>query len=103
MPRYTNMTDTQLDGLILLAFFPKNQGKVNLSDRDSFINLIVKKIEENDLIEEFGENVASFFHSPYKNTKSVGVCAYACLMSDIRIYKMAALKTYDDFKGTIKC
>lgn len=97
------MTDTQLDGLILLAFFPKNQGRVNLSDRESFINLIMKKIEENNLIEEFGENVASFFYPPYKDTKSVGECAYACLLADIRIYKMAALKTYDEYKGVIRC
>jgi hypothetical protein len=102
MARYTNMTDSELDGLLLLAYFPKNKEKLNLSKQDTFINTILKKISDNKLESELGENMIYFFPRDVQLANETGIYILQGFLSDIRIVKMAALKTFDDFKGMIK-
>ena len=96
------MTDSELDGLLLLAYFPKNKEKLNLSKQDIFINTILKKVSDNELSSELGENMIAFFPKEIQNSKDIGLYILQGFLSDIRIVKMAALKTFDDYKGIIK-
>lgn len=102
MTRYTNMTDAELDGLLLLSYYPNKKEKLNLSDKELFFNIILKKIIENNLESELGENMIEFFPRSIKNSKDHGLYILQAFLSDIKVVKMAALKTYDDFKGHIK-
>ncbi len=96
------MTDSELDGLLLLAFYPSHKEKLNLSNREIFINTILKKIYINKLDAELGENMIEFFPKEAKDRIESGVHILQAFLSDIRIVKMAALKTYDDYRGFIK-
>jgi hypothetical protein len=99
MHRYHQMTDSQLDGLLLLAYFPKRKEKLNLSSKDNFSHSILKRIKELELEDELGENMIPFL--PTNNAIS-GVSLVEAFFSDIRIIKMAALKTFDENKDFIK-
>jgi hypothetical protein len=102
MTRYKNMTEAELDGLIILSFYPKKKEKLNLSNKEIFIHLIIKKLEDADLLSEFGENVISFFNIEIEKKKVIGVLIYEAFLADIKVFKMAALKTFDENKECIK-
>jgi hypothetical protein len=102
MTRYKNMTEAELDGLIILSFYPKKKEKLNLSNKEIFIHLIIKKLEDADLLSEFGENVISFFNIEIEKKKDIGVLIYEAFLADIKVFKMAALKTFDENKECIK-
>jgi hypothetical protein len=92
------MTDSELDGLLLLAYFPNNKEKLNLSRQDLFVNTILSKVAEYNLEDELGENMINFFPQKVRDSKEPGKHILQGFLSDIRIVKMAALKTYDDFR-----
>lgn len=102
MTRYHNMTESEIDGILLLSFFPKKKEKLNLTNRENFINLILKKLEDHDLLSEFGENVTSFLSKDAQAKKDLGFYIYESFLADIKVYKMAALKTFDEYKEIIK-
>ena len=96
------MTDSELNGLLLLAYFPKNKERLNLSNQEIFINTVLKKIIDNNLENELGENMICFFPKDIQKSKDTGIYILQGFLSDIKIVKMAALKTFDDYKGLIK-
>lgn len=102
MTRYKNMTETELDGLLVLSFFPNKKEKLNLSNKDIFIHLILKKLDDHNLLSEFGENVITFFSSETQKKRDVGIFIYEAFLADIKVFKMAALKTFDENKECIK-
>jgi hypothetical protein len=102
MSRYTKLSDNELNDLLMLAYYPKRRERLNLNIKEIFTNTIIEKIIENDLLEELGDNVIKFLPFNGKDKHPIGVIIVQSFMSDIRVIKMAALKTYDDFEGMIK-
>jgi hypothetical protein len=96
------MTDSELDGLLLLSLYPNKKEKINLSSKEVFVNLIIQKLESYDLLSEFGYNVIFFLNDSCNQKKDTGILIYESFMSDIKIFKMAALKTFDEFMESIK-
>lgn len=96
------MTEKELDGLLLMAYFPTRKERLNLSHKDIFINTIIDKIIKNDLKSEFGENVIFFLPSDIKSRNETGEFILETFLGDMVLFKLAALKTFDDFQGHIK-
>jgi hypothetical protein len=96
------MTDSELDGLLLLAYFPGRKDKLNLSRKETFLNSIVERIIKNNLESELGENIISFLDIKIIEKKEIGIIVFKTFMADIQIVKMAALKTFDEYKEMIK-
>lgn len=92
------MTESELDGLLLLAYFPKRKEKLNLANRDIFITTIMKKISDCKLENEFGESFVALLPSPYNSEDINGASVYMAALCEYNLFKMAALKTYDDYK-----
>ena len=97
MNRYQKMTEPELDSLLLLAFDPTKREKLNLSTREMLFDIVMEKISNAQLETEFGENVAVLLPS-HEKYNELGFIIFASIFSDIRLIKMAALKTYDENK-----
>lgn len=98
--RYIKLSDYELDGLLVLAFYPNKKEKINISSKEIFENEIIKKLITDNLTSEFGENVIFFVSKEKlkKRTIEQGDLIYFGIMAEVRILKMAALKTYDENK-----
>lgn len=95
------MTEPELDSLLILAYHPNKREKLNLHDRDLFFSMIAEIIMTYQLETEFGENVAVFLphHERYNE---LGFLIFSSIFSDIKLLKMAALKTYDENREYFK-
>lgn len=102
MTRYHNMTDSELDGLLLLAYFPGRKDKLNLTRKETFLNSIIERITKNNLESELGDSIISFLDITKIEKNDMGIIVFKTFISDIKIVKMAALKTFDDYKEMIK-
>lgn len=96
------MTESQLDNLLIMAYYPRKVEKINLSNDDIFINFIMKRISDLNLKVEFGEAVVSLFPPPYNNMGLSYECLFVAALADLRLFKMAALKTYDENRELAK-
>jgi len=95
------MTDSELDGLLLLSFHPKKREKLNLSDKELFLYTIVDQIKVFNLEKEFGENIIHFV-SKTTAEKDLGMIAFLIFTIDMKLVKMSALKTFDENKELLK-
>ena len=105
MTRYEQLTESELDGLLMLAFFPNKKEKLNLSNREIFINTIMARIDINNLEVEYGESIIEMLKRTSKSfpkTLTPAWMAYIMALTDIRILKMAALMVFDENKEMIK-
>jgi hypothetical protein len=103
MTRYYKLTNSELDSLLLLAYLPKRIDKINLFNKDELVEQVLYRLAELDLKDEFSDNIA-FFLLPKiisKNSYPPSII-HDVIMCDIRIYKMAALKTFDENREYIK-
>ncbi len=105
------MTDAELDGLLLLAFHPKKREKLNLTDKELFLHIIVDQIKASCLESEFGENIIHFVTikptpTDPKEVKAprtdLGYIAFLIFTIDMKLVKMSALKTFDEYKESLK-
>lgn len=102
MTRYHKLSETELNDLLIISFFPKKKERLNLYERDIFNHTIVQKIIENNLKEEFGEQVLFFTKIEVRNKQEIHSLIIDSFLLDLKIFKMAALKLYDEYKEFIK-
>lgn len=101
---YEKLSDSELDQLLLISYLPNRVDKINFSDKETFISMIVSRIKSMDISEEFGENIllmakrTSQLERPESN--SLSIVSIFCL--DMKYIKMAALKTFHDNSEFIK-
>ena len=93
---YEKLTEAELDQFLLISYLPMRKDKINFSDKDTFVSLIVSKIQQMKAEEDFGENLIFFTKksSPKVNDEFILASRIFCL--EMKIVKMAALKTYHD-------
>ena len=103
MMRYIKLTSSEIDSLLMMAFYPNRVEKINLNTKEDFENLILKKISHHELEEDFSENIL-IFSKLDKKEYNKNSCKYIfqIITCDQHIYKMAALKAFDDNKEFIK-
>lgn len=107
MTRYEKLLDSELDNLLVLNFHPSRKERINFNDYSVFSELIIKKIKAYMIGDDFGDNILFFLsvsNKPSKNKKEqkTGELIFMALDCDMRIYKMAALKTFDENKELIR-
>jgi|688.fasta_scaffold866109_2 hypothetical protein len=100
MTRYLKLSDAELDGLLTLAYYPLKREKFNFSHYETFSTTILIKIASNKLQEEFGDNILEL--SKELKSLSIGEIVYSVMNIDMKLAKMAALKTYDENKDLFK-
>jgi hypothetical protein len=93
---YEKLSEAELDQYLLISYLPMRKDKINFSDKDTFVSLIVAKIIQLKIEEDFGENLILFAKkdTPWLDDLSLLVSKVFCL--EMKIVKMAALKTYHD-------
>ena len=100
MAQYQKLTDSELDGLLMLGFHPKRKDRASLSQRELFDSTIIPRIDAAKLQGEYADNVAHFLGLTKKMLTSEN--CFAMMTADMRILKMAALKTYHEFSELLK-
>jgi len=96
MTRYEKLSDIELDNMLSLAFSLICKGRV--LDTDYFCLSVYKKIENNKLEFEFGV----IYFSRYNQKNKIEVLIFNIVNTPMRIFKMAALKTYDENREYFK-
>jgi hypothetical protein len=104
MVNYEKFSEAELDQYLALSYLPTRREKVNLSDKDNFLSLIIPKLRYYDLVDEFGLNIIFFLRDDKKistrcNNENELVVETFCM--NMRQIKMAALKTYHDNTDTV--
>jgi hypothetical protein len=104
MVNYEKLSEAALDQYLALSYLPLRKEKVNLSDKDNFLSMIIPKLKHFDLLDEFGGNVIHFISEDKfsMNKKSNEALAVKVFCMDMRQIKMAALKTYHDNSDIIE-
>lgn len=100
MARYLKLSEAELDGLLTLSYYPSKRDKFNFNDYETFVSTILTKLSDNNLEEEFGDNILELIKN--LESKPIGLIVFSVLNIDMKIAKMAALKTYDENKDSFK-
>lgn len=102
MIAYEKLSEAELDQYLLISFLPSRNDKINFSNREVFVGLIFSKLRSLELVEEFGENLIHFTCKAIsKEVQNYELIAEVfCL--DMKRAKMAALKTYHEFREQLK-
>ena len=108
---YFKLTESELDMLLLNAFYPKKKERINFSDTDNFKYMILTLIQDFDIVAEFVNsllafakiNKSDFFDKDKaKRDLAISLHLFNLVNIDIKILKMAALKAYHDNKEYIR-
>lgn len=95
MNRYVKLSDSELDSLLLLSFYPNKKEKINIG-RDFFYTSILSKIEDYQWQEDFSENLLVFLFNMDVSKIDLNKIVSSAIFSDLRILKMVALKTFHE-------
>lgn len=95
--KYETLSTLELDNLIKMNLNIKTPTREGLSNRDVFCDSILNKIKNLNLDEDFVANLFIFIDK--KKTQNI---YFEVLTCDIKLLKMAVLKTIDENKEIIK-
>lgn len=104
MTRYDRLSESELDGLLFLAYYPGKKDKKNISSRDEFLDLFMARIEYYKCGIEFGEALVTILSEKKIISSSINAStlAHIIITTDIKLLKMAALRVYDEHKEMMK-
>jgi hypothetical protein len=91
---YEKLTEAELDQFLLISYLPNKKDKINFSDKDTFVSLIVSRIQQMKIEDDFGENL--IFFTRIDSIENLNLLASKIFCLEMKIVKMAALKTYHD-------
>jgi 3-methyladenine DNA glycosylase AlkD len=95
--RYERLSEVEIDGLLTIAYSIYTNSK-NLNT-EYFIESVMKKIVHHKLEQEFSETLLRLVDSNDKETHEI---VFIIVNTPIKIIKLAALKTYDDYREFLK-